>query len=160
LAALTPDEFGVLELFRKETAVQLDSGIALRSSRVLVIDDERHITRLVEFILSKQGYAVATANSAEQALASVDEFRPDAILLDLGLPGMSGIEAIHRLRSNERYTTLPIMVLSARSFEHVPQELREAGATYLWAKPIAPSTLVSKLQDCGIPAYVQDHAAH
>jgi two-component system KDP operon response regulator KdpE len=138
--------------------VQSSATGARRAARVMVVDDERHITRLLEFVLSKHGYVVAVATSAEEALAMVDEFRPDGILFDLGLPGMSGADAIKCLRNDKRYIGLPIMVLSARSFEQVPQELKNAGATHLWAKPIAPSTLLSRLKDCGIPPYI-DHDA-
>ncbi|HEY6331297.1 MAG TPA: response regulator [Blastocatellia bacterium] len=132
------------------------SDLALRPARVLAVDDDRYITRLLEFILTKHGYKVATANCAEKALAMIDEFQPDSILLDLGLPGMSGIEAIRLLRQDHKYARLPIMVLSARSFEHIPDELKDAGATDLWAKPIAPSTLLSRLKDFGIPPDVED----
>lgn len=132
-----------------------ETSVALRPARVLAVDDERYITRLLEYVLSKHGYQVATAGSAENALTIIDEFQPDSILLDIGLPGMSGVEAIRRLRQDARYAKLPIMILSARSFEHMPDELKDAGATELWAKPIAPSTLISKLADRGIPPRVE-----
>ena len=130
-----------------------------RASRVLVVDDERHITRLIEFVLTKQGYSVAVAHSAEEALNTVEAFLPDAMLLDLGLPGMSGLEATRRLRADERFARLPIMILTARSFEHLPEELKSAGATYLRSKPIAPTTLIKDLKECGIPPLVTEPPA-
>jgi DNA-binding response OmpR family regulator len=120
-------------------------------TRVLVVEDERHIASFLEFVLKRAGYEVAVVYDGEQALAAVEVFAPDAMLLDFMLPGLTGLEVLKRLRADPRYTTLVIMVLSGRSFGDVPAEVMEAGADEYSTKPIGPSTLLKKLADLGVP---------
>jgi DNA-binding response OmpR family regulator len=126
-------------------------GMGIQPAKVLVVDDERHIARFLEFVLKKAGYEVAVAHNGEQALAAVDGFEPDAVLLDLVLPGISGLEVLKRLRSDRKHARCVVMVLSARSFGHAPAEVMEAGANAQATKPIAPSTLLKKLLELGVP---------
>jgi CheY-like chemotaxis protein len=126
-------------------------------AKVLVVDDERHIARYLEFILRKAGYEVALAYNGEQALAAAEAFDPDVVLLDLVLPGLPGLEVLKRLRADFGHAALAVMVMSAQSFEEVPAELREAGANAHCTKPIAPSILLKKLVDLGVPPSVQGH---
>jgi DNA-binding response OmpR family regulator len=130
-------------------------SIKSEKARVLVVDDERHIARFLEFVLKKAGYEVALVYNGEQALAAVEAFDPDVMLLDLVLPGLTGLDVLKRLRADARYADLVIMVLSARSFGETPAELREAGANEQCTKPIAPSTLLKKLADLGVPPSIQ-----
>jgi DNA-binding response OmpR family regulator len=124
-------------------------------AKVLVVDDERHIARFLEFVLKKAGYEVALAYNGEQALAAVEAFDPDIMLLDLVLPGLPGLEVLKRLRADSRYAALVVMMLSAHPFREMPAELKEAGANAHCTKPIAPSTLLKKLTDLGVPPSVQ-----
>src|SRR5919108_3830480 len=126
-------------------------GMSIQPAKVLVVDDERHIARFLEFVLKKAGYQVAVAHNGEQALAAVDGFEPDAVLLDLVLPGISGLEVLKRLRSDTKHARCVVLVLSARSFGHAPAEVMRAGANALATKPIAPSTLLKKLLEWGVP---------
>jgi DNA-binding response OmpR family regulator len=125
------------------------------AAKVLVVDDERHIAHFLEFVLKKAGYEVALAYNGEQALAAVEAFDPDVVLLDLVLPGLTGMEVLKRLRADSGRAALAVMVLSAHPFGKVLAELREAGADAHCTKPIAPSTLLKKLVDLGIPPTVQ-----
>ena len=118
---------------------------------VLVVEDERHIASFLEFVLKRAGYEVAVVYDGEQALVAVETFAPDAMLLDLLLPGLTGLEVLKRLRADPRYASLVIMVLSGRSFGDVPAEVMEAGANEYCTKPIGPSTLLKKLSDLGVP---------
>ncbi|MBX3278696.1 MAG: response regulator [Acidobacteria bacterium] len=129
--------------------VELESTV--RPARILVVDDERHIARLLEYVLRKEGYEVQIAHDGEAALAAVEHTQPDAVLLDLVLPGISGLEVLKALRSDKQRAGLTIAVLSARSFEDMPSELIEAGANFHCTKPVAPSTLLRKLVDVGVP---------
>jgi DNA-binding response OmpR family regulator len=122
-------------------------------ARVLVVDDERHIARFLEFVLRRAGYEVVVVYNGEQALAAVEAFAPDVVLLDLVLPGLTGLEVLKRLRGDRRYGGL-VVVLSARSFGDVPAEVMEAGADDHCTKPVAPSTLLKKLADLGVPPAV------
>ncbi len=125
-----------------------------RRARVLVVEDERQTARLLEFILNKEGYLVARAADGPQALAAAEAFRPDALLLDLQLPGLSGLEVLRRLRADPARAGLVVLVLTASSFEVPPAAVLEAGADSHCTKPIAPSTLLRKLQELRVPARV------
>jgi len=122
---------------------------------VLVVEDERHIASFLEFVLKRAGYEVAVVYDGEQALAAVEACAPDAMLLDLILPGLTGLEVLKRLRADPRYARLVIMVLSGRSFGDVPAEVMEAGANEHCTKPIGPSTLLKKLADLGVSPTAQ-----
>jgi DNA-binding response OmpR family regulator len=125
-------------------------GNRLRT-KVLVVDDERHIARFLEFVLRRSDYEVAIAYSGEQALATIDALAPDVVLLDLVLPGISGLEVLKRLRADANHAGLVVVILSGRSFGDAPAEVVEAGANAHCAKPIAPSTLLKVLIDLGMP---------
>lgn len=122
-----------------------------RASRVLVVEDERHIARLLDHILKKEGYDVAVTYDAETALKTIGDFKPDALLLDIGLPGISGLDFLRQIRLEDRWAGLVAIVLSAHWFEHDDPSISDAGATAQCPKPIAPSKLLRKLKECGIP---------
>jgi DNA-binding response OmpR family regulator len=124
---------------------------SVRQARLLIVEDERHTARFLEFVLRKEGYQVVLAANGEQALATLDSIKPDAILLDLVLPGISGLDVIRSVRSDLNYRELVVVVLTARSFEDTPEEIIQAGADSHCAKSTAPSTLVKKLRDFGVP---------
>src|ERR1043165_6009667 len=102
--------------------IGLNMGRRSRAARVLVVDDERHIARFLEFVLKKAGYEVALAYDGEQALAKASQFAPDALLLDLVMPKLSGLEVLKHLRADEKHAGLVIAILSARSFEDMSGE--------------------------------------
>ena len=128
-----------------------------RPSRVLVVvEDERQTARLMEFILTKEGYQVERAADGPQALDAAPAFRPDAVLLDLQLPGLSGLEVLRRLRADPANAGLVVLVLTASSFEVPPAAaVLEAGADAHCTKPIAPSTLLRKLRELNVPVRVE-----
>jgi len=123
---------------------------AVRPARVLVVDDERHIARFLEFVLKKAGYLVAVAHDGDEALLKAHEFEPDAILLDLVMPKLSGLEVLRQLRADPRFAQVFVAVLSARSFEERAKEVLTAGANLNCEKPVAPSTLLNQLASFGI----------
>ncbi len=135
--------------------MQTGNAGSMRAARVLVVDDERHIARFLEFVLKKAGYEVATAHDGEQALAEIDRFAPDAVLLDLVMPKLSGLDVLQRLRAEPRHQGLFIAILSARSFEERAGEVMEAGANLHCEKPVAPSSLLSELASSGIPPKIR-----
>jgi DNA-binding response OmpR family regulator len=130
-----------------------------RATRVLVLEDERHIARLLDHVLSKEGYDVAVSHDAESALETIASFEPDALLLDIGLPGISGLEFLRRIRQNGRWAKLVVIVLSAHWFEHDDPSITDAGATAQCPKPIAPSKLLRKLRECGLTPWLLEAPA-
>lgn len=121
-----------------------------RRSRILIVEDERHIARLLDYFLSKAGYEVRVVNDAEEALTVIEGYEPDALLLDLVLPGMSGLDFLAAVRDQLKRTELVVIVLSAHWFAPDDPTLANAGATAQCAKPVAPTTLMRKLQELGI----------
>ena len=127
-----------------------EPSVPYKNARILIVEDERHIARYLEFVLRKEGYEVATANDGEAALERIAGFNPDALLLDLVLPGMSGMEVLQAIRSEARYASLVVIVLSARSSADDSAALAAAQVHAQCPKPVAPSTLLKKLAEFGI----------
>ncbi len=113
-----------------------------KSVRLLVVDDERPIRR---FLLASLGgqYTVLEARTAQEALAAAVSGHPDAILLDLGLPDMDGVEVIHRLRE---WTQIPIIVVSVRDLEEDKVAALDAGADDYLTKPFGIGELMARLR--------------
>ena len=112
-------------------------------TRVLVIDDEPQILRALRINLSVRGYEVITAATGAAALRAAAEHRPDVIVLDLGLPDMSGIEVLEGLRG---WLSAPVIVLSARIDSADKVEALDAGADDYVTKPFGMEELLARLR--------------
>jgi two-component system KDP operon response regulator KdpE len=112
-------------------------------ARVLVVDDEPPILRALGTNLRARGYTVDLAATGEEALALAARHRPDAVILDLGLPGISGIEVVDGLRG---WTTVPIVILSARGAERDMVAALDAGADDYVTKPFGMDELLARLR--------------
>ena len=124
-----------------------------RAARVLIVDDDPTILRLLEFQLNRAGYQVAIAYKGNVVLDRVRVFNPDAILLDLNLPDLSGSELLGRIRASEPERHRAILVLSASPNYDITHRLGDADSVE--SKPIAPSTLVKKLSSLGVPSRIE-----
>ncbi len=112
-------------------------------SRVLVVDDEAPILRALTANLRARNYEWDAATTGEDALRLAAKHHPDAVVLDLGLPGMSGIEVIRGLRG---WTAVPIIVLSARGAERDKVAALDAGADDYVTKPFGMDELFARLR--------------
>ena len=112
-------------------------------TRVLVVDDEPQIRKALGVNLKARGYDVDTAASGEEALAAVAARHPDAVLLDLGLPGIDGVEVIEGLRG---WTSVPVIVLSVRGEESDKVAALDAGADDYVTKPFGMDELLARLR--------------
>ncbi|HET9081307.1 MAG TPA: response regulator [Trebonia sp.] len=112
-------------------------------TRVLVIDDEPSILRALRINLTARNYEVSTASDGTSGLAAVSRERPDAVILDLGLPDMDGTEVIHGVRG---WTTTPIIVLSVWGAEHQKVAALDAGADDYVTKPFGMDELLARLR--------------
>lgn len=117
---------------------------------ILVVEDERHVARLIEYFLAKAGYSVLTTDSCEKALELAKEKIPDALILDLILPGMSGLDFLKVLRQDDELKAAKVIVLSAHWFASDDPTLTEAGANAHCTKPVSPAALVRVLTDLGV----------
>lgn len=112
-------------------------------TRILVVDDEPQIRRALDVNLRTRGYEVDLAASGEAALVSAASNHPDVVLLDLGLPGIDGIEVVRGLRG---WSTVPIIVLSVRDAESDKVAALDAGADDYVTKPFGMNELLARLR--------------
>jgi len=112
-------------------------------TKVLVIDDEPSILRALRINLTARNYEVSTATDGASGLAAVSRERPDAVILDLGLPDMDGTEVIHGVRG---WTATPIIVLSVWDAEHQKVAALDAGADDYVTKPFGMDELLARLR--------------
>ncbi len=118
--------------------------------KILVVEDERHIARFLEFILQKEGFAVESVFDGFAAEAKVLSTSYAAILLDLGLPGRPGMEVLSFIRALDPPARPIVIVLTAKSSGDVLSQVLAAGADAYCPKPVAPSTLLKKLRELGL----------
>ena len=111
-------------------------------ARILVVEDERDISALVAYHLTKEGYRVRTAEGGVEAIESAESERPDLIVLDLMLPGLSGYEVLTELRRRPDLTDVPVILLTARREEADRVKGFELGADDYLTKPFSPRELV------------------
>ena len=111
--------------------------------RVLVVDDEPQIPRALRINLSVRGYDVVTVTNGTDALRAAADFRPEVVILDLGLPDMSGIEVLGGLRG---WLSAPVIVLSARADSSDKVQALDAGADDYVTKPFGMDELLARLR--------------
>jgi len=112
-------------------------------TRVLVVDDEPPIVRAVAANLRVRGFEVLTAASGEAALAAVETHQPDCVVLDLGLPGVDGLEVLRRLRT---WTQVPVVVLTAIDGERDKVAALDLGADDYVTKPFGVAELMARIR--------------
>jgi CheY-like chemotaxis protein len=116
-------------------------------ARILVVDDEPHIIKLVTFTLERRDHDVISAPDAPSGIEAAREHRPDLILLDVMMPGMTGFEALEVLKSEDDTGTIPVVMLSAKSQEYEKEEGLAKGALRYVTKPFAPGDLTEVVSD-------------
>src|ERR1043165_484424 len=112
-------------------------------SRVLVVDDEPQITRVLRTVLMSHGYQVRTASEGESALTNFTEFRPELVITDLYMPHMDGIELCRRIRA---MSGVPIIVLSVKGEERTKVEALDCGADDYVTKPFGMDELLARVR--------------
>src|SRR5437773_7527640 len=112
-------------------------------ARVLVVDDEPQITRVLRTVLTSQGYQVRTAAEGEAALTNFAEWRPELVITDLYMPHMDGVELCRRIRA---ISTVPIIVLSVKGEERAKVEALDSGADDYVTKPFGIDELLARVR--------------
>ena len=115
------------------------------AKKVLIVDDERNIVTALEFLLQKNGYEVRVAATGEEALAQLEAFRPDLVLLDVMMPKVSGYEVCQRVRSRPEWRGIKIVMLSAKGREVEVSKGMSLGADLYVTKPFSNTELVATI---------------
>ncbi len=126
-----------------QSAVQLDERVDMQKTKVLIVDDEHAIRRFLRTSLTAHGYEVHEAATGEDAILQTINVRPDLIILDLGLPGVDGIEVTKRIRE---WTQTPIVILSVQNQDTDKIEALDAGADDYLTKPFSVGELTARLR--------------
>lgn len=113
--------------------------------QILVIEDEEGTVELVEFILEQAGYAVTSARTGAAALQALAEVQPALALLDINMPGMSGLEVLKIVR-RDMHLTFPILMMTAIGDGEMVKTALEAGANGYVLKPFRANGLVERVQ--------------
>jgi two-component system alkaline phosphatase synthesis response regulator PhoP len=116
------------------------------SHRILVVDDDRQIVRLVQSYLQQSGFTVLTAYDGEEALHAIRREKPDLVVLDLMLPGRDGLEITRIVRGDETLAALPILMLTARVEDMDKLIGLELGADDYLTKPFNPQEVVARVK--------------
>jgi DNA-binding response OmpR family regulator len=116
------------------------------NAKILIVDDEPNVLRMVSYTLHAEGYDVITAQNGAEAISKALTESPDLILLDVMLPDMTGVEVCAEIRKRQETIDLPVIMLSALA--QVPDKIKglEAGADEYITKPITPGELIARIK--------------
>jgi CheY-like chemotaxis protein len=115
-------------------------------NNILIVDDDSDTLRLLEFLLASEGYAVRTADGAESAMALLYSFTPDAVLMDIRLPGMDGLQLTRLIKLTGKSKRIPILAVSASDTPLTIQEAYDAGCDGYITKPVDTDTFASTVR--------------
>jgi DNA-binding response OmpR family regulator len=112
--------------------------------KVLIVDDEADVVRLLQFRFEKEGFETLTASDGATALALVESEMPDLVLLDIMMPLMDGMEVLRQIRSRRKTSKTPVIMLTAKTASITVDEARQLWVSDYMMKPFDPEVLVLK----------------
>lgn len=116
------------------------------TKRILIVDDEPNIVVSLEFLMKREGFEVAVAADGEAALKSVEEKKPDLVLLDIMLPKKNGFEVCQTIRANPAWQSVRIVMLTAKGRDTEVAKGLALGADAYMTKPFSTRELVDKVR--------------
>jgi len=114
----------------------------MENGKVLVVDDERHLVKIIIFNLKKSGYETDFAYDGEEALEKVAQFKPDLVILDVMMPKLTGYQVCERLKADQETAGIPIILLTAKGQEPDRDMAQKFGADEYMTKPFSPRLLM------------------
>lgn len=117
------------------------------AKKVLIADDEPNIVTSLEYLMTKSGYEVAVARNGEEALALVETFKPDLVLLDVMMPQRSGYEVCQTMRESAQWRHIKIVMLSAKGREAEVSKGLSLGADAYVTKPFSNRELIARVAE-------------
>ena len=118
----------------------------MASSRILVVDDDPALLQTISIVLREQGYEVITAGNGQEMLESMESCEPDLVLLDVLMPHLDGFQLLERIKSNERYADLPVLMVSSLPAEEATVKTLGLGAADYIRKPFRVRELLARIQ--------------
>lgn len=113
---------------------------------ILIVEDEKDIAKMLEYNLRKEGFKTLMAQDGEEALSAIKQNHPSLIILDLMLPGIDGLEVCKSLKNNTKTSSIPIIMLTAKSQESDKIVGLELGADDYMTKPFSPRELIARIK--------------
>jgi two-component system cell cycle response regulator DivK len=119
----------------------------METKNILIVDDSPANLKLLRLLLAGEGHSVQTATSAEDALEVLSSFKPDAILMDVQMPGMNGLDLTRLIKQDSRTSGISVLAVSANAMETDIQQAREAGCAGYITKPIDSRRFASTVRE-------------
>lgn len=117
-------------------------------TKILIADDEEHLGYMVKFKLEKEGFDVIWKMNGRQALEAVQEERPDLVILDVMMPGLTGFEVLEAIKADPELKDTPVIMLTASGQEADTVKGIDMGAADYIVKPFRPAELVARIRRC------------
>ncbi len=121
------------------------------SIKVLIIEDDEAISETLKILLESKGYEAGLVEDGDRGLEKIMELRPDLVVLDLYLPGKSGLEIYLEMRENEETADIPVIFLSSLTKSQIKVTLGDSAdiipESSIFSKPIAPNALISRIEE-------------
>jgi two-component system alkaline phosphatase synthesis response regulator PhoP len=127
--------------------LEKEKKTAQEAKKILIVDDEDGIVKLVKMYLEHNHYGVITANDGQEGLDKAKSDKPDLIILDLMLPKINGYKVCGLLKKDSRYSKIPVILFTAKTQEKDVKLGQEVGADAYLTKPFEPEVLLSKIDE-------------
>jgi DNA-binding response OmpR family regulator len=115
--------------------------------RVLLVEDEMNIIEAIRFLLSREGWQVATHQTGADAMQAIRDNEPDLVILDVMLPGKSGFDILEEIRSDAQTADLPVLMLTARGQSRDREMAEKAGVSRFMTKPFSNAEVLTAVRD-------------
>ncbi|MBI5805972.1 response regulator [candidate division TA06 bacterium] len=117
------------------------------TKKIMVIDDEPYIARVIKFKLEQEGYTVFSANDGLTGLEKIRQEKPDLVLLDVMMPGLTGYEVCQKIKSDPQLSGIPVVILTAKGQEKDREEGLSVGASDYITKPFSSNRLLELVRN-------------
>jgi len=124
-----------------------DDPVRATDPRILVVDDEPHIRRVLEVVLDKEGFDVVVASEGGEGLAVVEGGGIDLVILDLLMPDTNGLEVLAKIRANPDISATPVIILTAKGQDADREAAFAGGADDFMTKPFSPKKLIARIRE-------------
>jgi DNA-binding response OmpR family regulator len=124
-----------------------DDPARTSGGRILVVDDEPHIRRVLEAMLGKEGFEVHSVSDGEEGLQAIADGGVDLVILDLLMPGTHGLEVLAKIRSDPEHSRTPVIILTAKGQDTDREAALTGGADDFMTKPFSPKKLVARIRE-------------